>query len=87
MSSGGIVFGIVACVALLTLDARAGGDVGQQTQQQQMAPLPPEQLDPIVIQVDGGGSSIGEWAALFAGLASVLGALEVFRRRRRGHQP
>lgn len=86
--SSGIVVGVVACLLLLTSDARAGGeDVGQQTQQQQMAPLPPEQLDPIVIQVDGGGSSIGEWAALFAGLASVLGALEVFRRRRRGHQP
>ncbi len=103
----------LACLVLVALDARAGGEVEpqipdcselygadyeacvvyvaellmEQQVQQQQRPLPPEQLDPIVIQVDGGGSSIGEWAALFAGLASVLGALEVFRRRRRGHQP
>lgn len=58
----------------------------EQQEQQQMA-LMPEQLafpnQPTTIVVDQGGSNIGEWAALFSGLAALLAALEVLRRRRK----
>lgn len=60
-------------------------------QQQQMAI--PEQLaypnaptETTVVVLDG-GSSIGEWAALLAGIASLVAALEVFRRRRHRAEP
>lgn len=60
-------------------------------QQQQMAI--PEQLaypnapgEPTVVVLDS-GSSIGEWAALLAGIASLVAALEVFRRRRHRAEP
>ena len=58
----------------------------QMQEQEQM----PEQFalpnQPTTVVIDQGGSSIGEWAALFSGLAGLLAALEVLRRRRK-HGP
>lgn len=68
----------LALAALVLLLVAGGGEEPVQEQR----PAAPVQLEPIVIQVDA-GSSVGEWAALGAAVASILGALEVFRRRRR----
>ena len=59
-------------------------------QMQEQIALPPDFAtpnQPTTIVLDQGGSSIGEWAALLTGVAALLGALEAFRRRRRGHAP
>lgn len=58
--------------------------------EQQQMPMAPQQLaspnQPTTIVLDQGGSNIAEWAALFSGLAALLAALEVLRRRRK-HGP
>ncbi len=72
----------LALASLVLLLAAGGGEEQQQkgfVPQQSVGPNAPEA--PTVIVVDG-GSGIAEWAALFTGVAALIGALEVFRRRR-----